>query len=43
MQTKMCKVAIAKAEAIEHLDVMVDAFGKAITMTTIEETGLSGL
>ena len=36
VQTKMRKVAIAKAAAIEHLDFQVDAFGKAVAVPTIE-------
>ena len=36
VQAKVRKVAITKATAIEHLDFQVDAFGKTVTMPTIE-------
>jgi hypothetical protein len=36
VQAKVSKVAITKAATIEHLDLQVDTFGKAVTMPTIE-------
>ena len=36
MQTKMQKVAISKATAVDHFDFQLDTFCKAITMPTIE-------
>ena len=36
MQTDVLEVAIAKAAAIEHLDLEIDAFGKAMAVPTGE-------
>jgi hypothetical protein len=36
VQAKVRKVAITKAAAVEHFDFQVDAFGKTVTMPTIE-------